>query len=80
MLKWDEKSAAILSASLLSIGLILDLWLKPFWFSEILRFVWYVIAYIPVGLPVFVKGIKLSFKGEIFTEFFLMSLATVGAF
>lgn len=80
MLKWDEKFAAILSASLLSIGLILDLWLKPFWFSDMLRFVWYVIAYIPVGLPVFVKGIKLSFKGEIFTEFFLMSIATIGAF
>lgn len=80
MLKWDEKSAAIISASLLSIGLILDLWLKPFWFSDILRFVWYVIAYIPVGLPVFVKGIKFSFKGEIFTEFFLMSIATIGAF
>ncbi|MFJ1288497.1 heavy metal translocating P-type ATPase, partial [Acinetobacter baumannii] len=37
-------------------------------------------AYIPVGLPVVIKGIKTAIKGDVFTEFFLMSVATIGAF
>ncbi len=83
----DEKSwinnewlAAIVSIVLLGIGLILDTWVKPDWFSETVRLIWYAVAYIPVGLPVVIKGIKLSFKGEIFTEFLLMGIATIGAF
>ena len=41
---------------------------------------WYVIAYIPVGRPVIKEAIQALTKGEIFTEFFLMSIATIGAF
>lgn len=85
--KKDEKSwihnewlAAIVSFVLLGIGLILDTWVKPAWFSETVRLIWYAVAYIPVGLPVVIKGVKLSFKGEIFTEFLLMGIATIGAF
>jgi len=85
--KKDEKSwihnewlAAIISFVSLGIGLILDTWVKPDWFSETVRLIWYAVAYIPVGLPVVIKGVKLSFKGEIFTEFLLMGIATIGAF
>ena len=33
-----------------------------------------------MGLPVLVKAIKAIAKGDVFSEFFLMSLATIGAF
>lgn len=80
--KWinNEWIAAIISSILLGAGLILDTWLLPEWFSGIVRFIWYALAYLPVGLPVLIKGIKLAFRGEIFTEFILMSIATIGAF
>jgi Cd2+/Zn2+-exporting ATPase len=44
------------------------------------RLAWYLAAYLPVGLPVLVKAIKAIAKGDVFSEFFLMSLATIGAF
>ncbi len=40
----------------------------------------YFFAYLPVGLPV-IKDASISIsKGEVFSEFFLMSIATIGAF
>uniref|UniRef100_UPI00259B6B3A heavy metal translocating P-type ATPase n=1 Tax=uncultured Polaribacter sp. TaxID=174711 RepID=UPI00259B6B3A len=41
---------------------------------------WYGVAYIPVGFPVVKEGWKSITKGDVFTEFFLMSIATIGAF
>lgn len=76
----NEWLVAIASFVLLGLGLILDTWIKPIWFTQTIRFVWYGVAYLPVGAPVVVKGIKLAFKGEIFTEFLLMGIATIGAF
>jgi Cd2+/Zn2+-exporting ATPase len=76
----NEWVAAIISFVLLGIGLVLDSWVEPTWFSGTIRFIWYAIAYVPVGFPVLIKGIKLSFRGEFFTEFILMSIATLGAF
>lgn len=40
----------------------------------------YIIAYIIVGFEIVVKAIKNIFKGEIFDENFLMTVATIGAF
>lgn len=40
----------------------------------------YVISYLLAGYEVLLKSIKNIFKGEIFDENFLMSIATVGAF
>ncbi|MFZ6011669.1 MAG: heavy metal translocating P-type ATPase [Bacteroidota bacterium] len=83
----DEKSVvrkewllAIASFILLGTGLILDEWIHQTWFSGVVRLAWYVFAYIPVGLPVVAKGIRFAFRGDLFTEFFLMSIATIGAF
>ncbi len=80
--RWIDKEwlMAIISFILLGVGLILDFLIKPEWFSGAIRFVWYAVAYIPVGLPVVWRGIKLIFKGEVFTEFLLMGIATIGAF
>lgn len=73
---------AISSFLLLMIGIAMDNWIKPTpsWFSGWVRLAWYIVAYVPVGLPVVIKGIKTAIKGDVFTEFFLMSVATIGAF
>ena len=73
---------AIASFVVLIAGISLDNWIKPTpsWFTGWVRLTWYIVAYIPVGLPVVIKGIKTAIKGDVFTEFFLMSVATIGAF
>ena len=76
----SEWLAAIASFILLLAGLAMDFLIKPDWFSDVVRLIWYSAAYIPVGLPVVIKGIKLIFRGEVFTEFLLMGIATLGAF
>ena len=51
----------------------------PF-FKGWVRIAWYAVAYIPVGFPVIKEGWKSIRDGDFFTEFFLMSIATLGAF
>lgn len=65
---------------LLMAGLAFDYWLKPAFFTGYIRLGWYLLAYIPVAWPVLKDAVKAMAKGEIFTEFLLMTLATVGAF
>jgi Zn2+/Cd2+-exporting ATPase len=76
---WKVYFPAVLSFLLLISGIALDYFDAAF-FKEWLRIVWYGIAYIPVGLPVIKEAFEALKKGEIFTEFFLMSIATIGAF
>lgn len=71
---------AIISFTLLLIGIALDYYIKPDWFSGWIRLVWYLIAYVPVGLPVLKEAYESITKGDVFSEFFLMGIATVGAF
>ena len=73
---------AIASFTLLMLGIAMDNWIKPTpsWFSGWVRLSWYIAAYLPVGLPVVIRGINTAIKGDVFTEFFLMSVATIGAF
>jgi Cd2+/Zn2+-exporting ATPase len=40
----------------------------------------YLVAYIPVGLPVIKEAWESMLKKDIFSEFLLMSIATIGAF
>lgn len=75
-----EWLSAIASFILLAAGLVLDNWIQPSWFEKTIRFTWYAVAYVPVGLPVLFKGIRIAFRGDVFTEFILMSIATIGAF
>ncbi|TXD49257.1 heavy metal translocating P-type ATPase [Polaribacter sp. IC073] len=70
---------AIVSFTMLMIGIGFDYFDVSF-FKGWIRIVWYGIAYIPVGLPVVKEGWKSILKGDVFTEFFLMSIATIGAF
>ena len=70
---------AIISFTMLIIGIALDYFNAAF-FKDWLRIIWYGVAYIPVGFPVVKEGWKSITKGDVFTEFFLMSIATIGAF
>ena len=70
---------AVISFIMLIIGIALDYFNISF-FKDWLRILWYGIAYIPVGFPVVKEGWKSIKKGDVFTEFFLMSIATIGAF
>lgn len=71
---------AIISLVLLLAAIALDNYVKPQWFAGWIRIAWYVLAYIPVGFPVIKEAAESISKGEIFSEFFLMSIATIGAF
>lgn len=70
---------AIISFTMLIIGIALDYFDVPI-FKDWIRIVWYVITYLPVGLPVVKEGWESIKRGDVFTEFFLMSIATIGAF
>ena len=71
---------AIISFVLLLIGIGLDHYFPQNWFSGYVRIAWYVIAYLPVGLPVLKEAYESIIKGDVFSEFFLMCIATIGAF
>ncbi|MCB9163474.1 MAG: cadmium-translocating P-type ATPase [Flavobacteriales bacterium] len=71
---------AILSFALLAGGIAVDQLAEKFWQQAWWRFAWYLAAYVPVGWPVLVNALRAIRKGDVFSEFFLMSLATIGAF
>lgn len=71
---------AIVSFVLLLVGIALDNYIKTDWFTGWLRLVWYLAAYAPVGLPVLKEAWQSILQGDVFSEFFLMGIATVGAF
>lgn len=77
---WKKYSPASISFFMLLAGIVADNYLELSFFNGWTRFLWYAIAYFPVGWPVAVRGTRYAIKGDVFTEFFLMTLATVGAF
>ncbi|WP_066217883.1 heavy metal translocating P-type ATPase [Formosa haliotis] len=70
---------AIFSFVLLMAGIVFD-YLDVEFFQGVIRIIWYVVAYMPVGLPVMKEGLESIKQGDLFTEFLLMSIATIGAF
>ncbi|MCC6759996.1 MAG: cadmium-translocating P-type ATPase [Chitinophagaceae bacterium] len=71
---------ALISLCLLLLAIALDNWITQTWFTGWVRIAWYAVAYIPVGFPVMKEAFESITKGEIFSEFLLMSIATIGAF
>ncbi len=71
---------SIITLCLLLIALCFDNWIPQAWFPGWIRIAWYVVAYIPVGFPVIKEAFVAITKGEIFSEFLLMCIATIGAF
>ncbi len=77
---WKIYLPAIISFIMLAVGIMLDYFNTFTFFKGWVRIIWYVIAYLPVGFPVIKEGWKSIKKGDFFTEFLLMSIATTGAF
>ena len=77
---WREYLPAMISFALLLGGIALDEYVQPAFFKDWVRLAWYLAAYLPVGWPVLKEAVYAIGKGGIFTEFLLMSIATVGAF
>lgn len=79
-LGWKAYLPALISLVILLSGLAIEHLLEAPFFKGWVKIIWYSIAYIPVGLPVIKEAWEALRKGEVFTEFFLMSIATIGAF
>ncbi len=77
---WKDYFPAIISLVLLLSGLAMEHLIEAPFFAGWIKIAWYTVAYLPVGLPVMKEAWEALIKGEIFTEFFLMSIATIGAF
>ncbi|MHB1106402.1 MAG: heavy metal translocating P-type ATPase, partial [Lutibacter sp.] len=64
---------------LLAIGIVLD-YCEFKYFIGLIPLFWFGIIYLVVGGPIVFKALKLIIKGNIYNEFVLMSVATLGAF
>lgn len=71
--------AASISFILLILGIIFEQTEAAF-FTYPVNLIWYIVAYIFVGLPVNIRALDEIRHGNVFSEFFLMSIATIGAF
>ncbi|WP_324760449.1 heavy metal translocating P-type ATPase [Sphingobacterium thalpophilum] len=69
-----------ISLILLLAAIGLDNYFRQDWFAGWVRLLWYVVAYIPVGLPVIKEAADSIRSKDLFSEFLLMTLATIGAF
>ena len=71
---------SILSLFLLLSAIAFDNFFPQSWFVGWVRIAWFCIAYVPVGFPVIKEAAESIRKGAVFSEFFLMCIATLGAF
>lgn len=74
-----EYLPTIVSLVLLLSGILLSYFEVP-WFNGTIKFIWYAAAYLPVGGKVLLQAARNIAKGDVFNEFFLMGIATLGAF
>ena len=77
---WRIYLPAIISFTMLIIGIIADNFVDSASYKKYLRLAWYIVAYIPVGLPVLKDAFNSILKKDFFNEFSLMCIATIGAF
>lgn len=69
-----------LSLALLLAGIAMSA-MEVSWFSNSwIRLLWYAIAWLPTGCGVLREAIEAARNGEVFNEFLLMSVASIGAF
>jgi Cd2+/Zn2+-exporting ATPase len=71
---------ATISFVMLVTGIAVDYFDTVSFFKGWGRVLWYLAAYVSVGYPVIEKGWNSIKNGDFFTEFLLMSVATLGAF
>jgi Cd2+/Zn2+-exporting ATPase len=69
----------VLSAVLLAVGMVLQHF-TPLFNLPFVSAIYYLIAFLPVGIPVVREAWETSREGDYFSEFTLMSVASIGAF
>ncbi|MCY6343076.1 MULTISPECIES: heavy metal translocating P-type ATPase [Bacteroides] len=76
----SEYWQVMLSLVMLVAGGIMNQLDIAFFKENTVSLVWYVLAYLPVGLPVIKEAWESILQKDYFSEFTLMSVATLGAF
>ncbi|MFT3740912.1 MAG: heavy metal translocating P-type ATPase [Breznakibacter sp.] len=71
---------ALVSFVLLGTGMALPALGIPFFDNKWVLLAWYVAAYLPVGIPVALEAWESMLEKDVFSEYTLMCLATIGAF
>lgn len=75
-----EFTRPLISLLMLGVGIVMDA-VGAGWFANPeLRAAWYVLAFLPVGVGVMREAWECALKKDVFSEFMLMSVASVGAF
>ena len=77
---FQEYWKAGLSFILLISGIIMNALGSSFFHKEYVALIWYIVAYLPVGLPVMKEAWESMKEKDYFSEFTLMIVATIGAF
>lgn len=77
---FQEYWKAGLSFILLVSGIVMNALDFSFFHKEYVALVWYIVAYLPVGLPVMKEAWESMREKDYFSEFTLMVVATIGAF
>jgi len=79
-ISWKRYIPSIVSFVMLVTGIITDQFITNTFFEGYIRLGWYLLAYIPVGLPVAKEAYEAIRQKDLFNEFSLMTIASLGAF
>jgi len=74
-----EYVAPIIGLVFLLVGIAFEFYELDFFLFPV-NLIWFGVIYAVIGGPIVVKAAKLVVKGDIYNEFVLMSVATLGAF
>lgn len=77
---WKRYLPSMVSFTMLTVGIILDHFITNTFFTGYIRLGWYILAYLPVGVPVMKEAWGTIIHKDFFNEFTLMVIATLGAF
>lgn len=77
---WKRYLPSIVSLAMLAIGIVVEHFIANTFFNGYIRLGWYLLAYLPVGLPVIREAGEAIKQKDLFNEFSLMTIATLGAF
>lgn len=77
---FQEYWKAGLSFVLLISGILMNAFALSFFNQAYVALAWYIVAYLPVGLPVMKEAWESMKEHDYFSEFTLMIVATIGAF
>ena len=77
---FHEYGKVIFSLLLLTSGIIMNALDLAFFREGSIALIWYIVAYLPVGIPVMKEAWESIREKDYFSEFTLMIIATLGAF